>query len=77
MNIFDEINRLASYGLKTRLIEKEDLIYVKNQMLAALCLDGFETTEQAEAVPAVQVSELEEILAHILDYAVEKKTHRR
>ncbi|MBP5328427.1 MAG: UDP-glucose--hexose-1-phosphate uridylyltransferase [Spirochaetaceae bacterium] len=73
MNIFDEINRLASYGLKTGLIEKEDLIYVKNQMLAALCLDGFETTEQAEAVPAVQVSELEEILAHILGYAVEKK----
>ena len=29
MNVFDSINKLASYGLKTGLIQKEDLIYVK------------------------------------------------
>ena len=73
MTIFDNINRLASYGLKTGLIEKEDLIYVKNQLLCVLELDGFENAEQAAAVPAVEVSDLEEILKSILDYAVEKK----
>ena len=72
MTIFDNINRLAAYGLKSGLIQKEDLIYVKNQLLAALALDGFETREQAEAVPQVEISDLEDILKNILDYAVEK-----
>ena len=73
MNIFDEINRLASYGLKTGLIEKQDLIYVKNQILSTLGIDGFETSGQVADIPAVEVSDLEEILKNILDYAVEKK----
>ena len=73
MSIFDDINRLASYGLKTGLIENEDLIYVKNQLLAALGLDGFENAEQALALPEVEVSDLEDILKNILDYAVGKK----
>ena len=72
MNIFENINKLASYGLKTGLIEKEDLIFVKNQMLAALRLEGFENPAQASEVPDVEISELEEILKNILDYAVEK-----
>ena len=72
MNIFDNINRLAAYGLKTELIQKDDLIFVKNQLLAALALDGFENAEQAEAIPEVEVSDLEDILKCILDYAVEK-----
>ena len=72
MTIFDNINRLAAYGLKSGLIQKEDLIYVKNQLLAALALDGFETQEQAEAIPQVEISDLEDILKNILDYAVEK-----
>ena len=42
MNIFENINRLAAYGLKTGLIQKDDLIFVKNQLLAMLALDGFE-----------------------------------
>ena len=73
MTIFDNINRLAAYGLKTELIQKEDLIFVKNQLLAALALDGFENEEQAAEVPEVEVSDLEDILKNILDYAVEKK----
>ena len=72
MDIFDSINRLAAYGLKTNLIQKEDLIFVKNQLLAALELDGFENAETAAALPDVDVSDLEEILKSILDYAVEK-----
>ena len=55
MNIFDEINRLASYGLKTGLIEKQDLIYVKNQLLSALGIDGFESPEQVTDIPTVEV----------------------
>ena len=70
MDIFDSINRLAAYGLKTNLIQKEDLIFVKNQLLAALELDGFENAETAAALPDVDVSDLEEILKSILDYAV-------
>lgn len=72
MTIFDNINRLAAYGLKTGLIEKEDLIFVKNQLLAVMGLDGFETSEQAEQLPRVEISDLEEILKNLLDYAVEK-----
>ncbi len=72
MTIFDNINRLASYGLKTELIQKEDLIFVKNQLLAALALDGFENAVQAVAIPEVEVSDLEEILKELVDFAVAK-----
>ena len=73
MNIFENINRLTSYGLTTGLITREDLIFVKNQLLAVLELDGFENEEQAASIPEVEVSDLEEILKEILDYTVEKK----
>ena len=73
MIVFENINRLAAYGLKAGLIEKEDLIYVKNQLLCMLGLDGFENAEQAIALPEVEVTDLEDILKNLLDYAVEKK----
>ncbi|MBR7079168.1 MAG: UDP-glucose--hexose-1-phosphate uridylyltransferase [Treponema sp.] len=73
MSIFNEINRLVSYGLATKLIEKDDLVYTKNQMLAMLCLDGFEDSQEAEELPSVNPMDLEDILKNILDYAVEKK----
>ncbi|MCR5725206.1 MAG: UDP-glucose--hexose-1-phosphate uridylyltransferase [Treponema sp.] len=71
MTIFDYVNRLASYGVTTGLIEKEDVMYVKNQLLMHLQLDGFESQEQAESLPEVSVDDLEDILKHLLDYAVE------
>ena len=71
MNVINNINRLAAYGLKSGLIEKEDLIFVKNQLLAALGLDGFENSEQAAELPEVEISDLEDILKNLLDYAVE------
>ena len=71
MNVIDNINRLAAYGLKSGLIEKEDLIFVKNQLLAALNIDGFDSPEQAAALPEVEISDLEDILKNLLDYAVE------
>lgn len=72
MSIFNEINRLASYGLKSKLIQKEDLLYVKNQLLSVLSIDGFENAEQSAEIPAVEISDLEDILKNILEYAVEK-----
>lgn len=72
MNIFEQINKLTSYGVKTGLIEKEDVIFIKNQLLMNLEIDGFENQAQAEELPEVSVSDLEEILKSILDYAVEK-----
>ncbi len=73
MDIFEQINRLASYGLTTGLIENDDVIYVKNQLLAALALDGYPSPESAAALPPVAVGDLENILKNILDYAEEKK----
>ena len=73
MSVINNINRLAAYGLKSGLIEKEDLIFVKNQLLAALNIDGFETPEQAAEIPEVEISDLEDILKNLLDYAVEHK----
>lgn len=71
MTIYDHINRLAAYGLKTGLIEKDDVIFVKNQLLLQLSLDGFESEEQVNALPEVSTDDLEDILKHLLDYAVE------
>ncbi len=71
MSVINNINRLAAYGLKSGLIEKEDVIFVKNQLLAALNIDGFETPEQAAETPEVEISDLEDILKNLLDYAVE------
>lgn len=72
MGIFESICRLASYGITTGLIQEEDLVYVKNRMLEVLGLEGFENAEQTSNLPDVKVSDLEEILKDILDYAVEK-----
>ena len=71
-SVFDSINALVGYGLATALIEKEDVVYTKNRLLELLGLDGFETEEQASAVPSVEVGELEGILAHLLDFAASK-----
>ena len=72
MGICTEINRLCAYGLKTGLIAREDLIFVKNQLLLLLNLDGFENDKDVSDIPDVEVSDLEDILKNILDYAVEK-----
>ncbi len=65
--IFKDIDRLVSYGLKTGLIEEEDRIYTVNRLLELLGLEDYEPTG-AEA----EVSELEDILKNLLDYACEK-----
>ena len=72
MDIYQNINALASYGLTTDLIQQEDLIYVQNQLLAIFGLEGFEDPAQAQTIPNVKVEQLEEILKNLLDYAQEK-----
>ena len=70
MSVFEDINRLVAYGLKTGLLQADDVIFAQNQLLLHLGLDGFEHTEQAGALPDVSVDDLEDILKNLLDYAV-------
>lgn len=65
--IFKDIDRLVSYGMKTGLIEEEDRIYTVNRLLELLGLEDYEPT----GIEA-EVSELEDILKNLLDYACEK-----
>lgn len=71
MTIFQNINRLVSYALKTGLIAKEDVTYAQNRLLELFRLDGFEDAdgESALKLPAVKTSELENILKELLDWA--------
>lgn len=73
MTIYENINALTAYGLTTGLIEDDDIIYTQNRLLELFKLDGFETVEQAQHLPAVKVSDLEQILKELLDYAFAHK----
>ena len=61
MTIFQNINRLVSYALKTGLIAKEDVTYAQNRLLELFRLDGFDGAETPK-LPAVKTSDLEGIL---------------
>ena len=65
--IYEQIDRLLSYGIITRLIEESDEVYARNRILALLKLDSYEKTGKN----CDSVDELEEILDSITDYAVE------
>lgn len=65
--IYEEIDRLLSYGIITGLIEESDKIYVRNRILALLKLDSYEETGKK----CNSIDELEEILNSITDFAVE------
>ena len=73
MTILQNINRLVSYGLLTKLFPEEDTIYTQNKLLELFKLDGFETLEEAKNLPEVKIEDLEEILKEMLDYAVSPK----
>ncbi len=73
MTIYENIDRLVGYGLTASLITKEDVIYTQNKLLELFQLDGFETAEQAERIPHVEVPELEDILSGLLSYAADRK----
>lgn len=40
--IYEAVRDLVQYGLETGLLEKDDEIYARNQLLAVLGLDGYE-----------------------------------
>lgn len=63
MNIFEAIKSLVKYAIENEMIEKEDEIWAINRICEALKIDSFEESEAKE-------SDLEKILAVILDYAV-------
>ena len=48
MTIYENINRLVSYGLKTKLFPNDDKIFIQNKLLELFNLDGFETLEEAK-----------------------------
>ncbi len=64
MNIFEAIKSLVKYGIDNKMLEAEDEIWAINRVCEALKLDTYEESEAKE-------SDLEKILAVILDYAVE------
>ena len=67
MKIYDSISKLISYGLSCGLIEECDKIYTTNRILEILQLDEYVYPE-ADLI----CESLEETLAELLDFAVEK-----
>ncbi len=61
-----EIKKLVTYGVEKQLIEKEDVVYATNRILAILKLESYEEPE--EEYTSV---ELEPVLKNIMDYAYE------
>mgnify|MGYP002624077848 CR=1 FL=1 len=69
MDVFEQIDRLVSYGILTGLIEKEDAIFSRNQILMHLSRDSY---EGAGEIPAVSEADLEDILTFLCDDAVRR-----
>ena len=61
------ITELVQYGKETGLIEKEDEIYARNQILEVLGMDEYE--EPGEIVGTIS---LEDTLNALTDYAAEQ-----
>ncbi len=78
MNIQEAINKLVAYGLKTGLIEKEDIIYTVNSLLILLGLDsadyeGADIEKLAQGIDTAAIDSgayLEAVLKELDDYAV-------
>lgn len=66
MKIYQAIESLVRYGLRENLIQEDDSIYVRNQILEACHLSEYEENE------GLATENLEEILLPLIDLAVEK-----
>ncbi|ANB61942.1 UDP-glucose--hexose-1-phosphate uridylyltransferase [Anoxybacteroides amylolyticum] len=67
MNVYLAIEHLIQYGLTHELLQKEDVIYTRNRLLAALQLDEWQPPEGASnSLP------LPAILSSMLDWAYER-----
>ena len=67
INIYLEIEKLCSFAVDTKLIEKEDKIYCRNRLLSTLKLDDWEENEIRN-----EVKYPSEILDNICQWAFEK-----
>lgn len=65
--IYQAVENLVQYGLKTGLLEEADAIYARNQILDVLKLDEFEMPQEA-----CTGDDLEGTLAQLLDFAAEQ-----
>jgi len=65
--IFEQIDKLVSYGILTGLITDADKMYVRNRLLTKLKLDAYEET----GAVCSDITELDSILEAICDYAAE------
>ena len=65
--ISESIKKLVNYGLDTGLISKADEIYTRNRILEILHIDEYEESEKE-----CKCESLEETLAELLSFAVEK-----
>ena len=63
--IYNKIDALVEYGIRTGLIKEADKFFVRNSLLTKLGLDDY---EESDAVDTAET--LEEILDAITDYAV-------
>lgn len=67
LNINLEIDRLIKYGLDKNLIEKEDIVFTKNQIISILKLDAYKEEKNKD----LSYRSIEDILENILDWSVE------
>ena len=67
MKVYDSINKLVSYGLSCGLIGESDKIFATNRILEILKLDEYVAPEIDS-----ECESLEQTLAKLLDFAVEK-----
>ena len=65
--ICQEIQNLLAYAIRTGLIQPEDEIVVRNQLMDVLHVAAWEASEPAEDSRSV-----DEILAKLVDYACEQ-----
>lgn len=70
--IYGWIGKLVGYGLRTGLIENEDIDYTINRLLELLGPEDFPEQEREAVNSAQDDCELEEILKNLLDYAYEQ-----
>jgi UDPglucose--hexose-1-phosphate uridylyltransferase len=70
MNIFYEIEKLIYYGLKYSLIEEEDKILIRNEILEVLEIDDFRELSEIEIQTLEQELESLEYPSEILDNIV-------
>ena len=69
MAIQTDIRKLVAYGVSAGLVPTEDIVFTTNRLLE---LFGLDELEDADNSVTMDISELEEVLGRMCDYAYEK-----